>query len=166
MPTATYDLIASTTLAASTPTVTFGSLPQTYRDLILIVSAASTGSGTNAAIRFNSDSGSNYTRVFMGANGVNVVSSGTTTQTGFQFDNFGFVTTTLGATNHVLQIMDYSATDKHKTILARANRAGDTLDAIAGRWANTAAITSVEVVSFSGESYISGSTFNLYGIAS
>ena len=166
MPTPTYTALANITLGSSASTITFSSIPATFRDLVLVVAAASTGSGTNAAIRFNSDSGSNYTRVFMGVNGVGTFSSGTSTQTGFQFDNFGFVTTTLGATNHLLSINDYSATDKHKTILARANRAGDTLDALAGRWANTAAITSVQVVSFSGESYIAGSTFALYGIAS
>lgn len=164
MPTPTYDLVATTTLAASTPEVVFGSLPQTYRDLILVASAASTGSGTNAAIRFNFDSGSNYTRQFLGANGVGSVSAGTSTQTGFQYDNFGFTTTTLGNTNHILQIMDYSATDRQKFVLARANRAGDTIDTLSGRWVNNAAITTIQIVSFSGESYIAGSTFSLYGI--
>lgn len=164
MPKKTYTQINSVTLAASSSTVTFSSLPQNFRDLVLIASAASTGGGTNAAVRFNSDSGSNYSRVLMGANGVGAVGTAAGTQTGFQYDNWAFTTTTLGNSNHILQIMDYSATDKHKTILARANRFGETIDALAGRWANTAAITSVQVVSFSGESYIAGSTFTLYGI--
>ena len=165
MPTPTYDLIASTTLAASTSEVVFGSLPSTYRDLILIARAANT-SASNNGIRLNGDSGSNYSRLFMGVNGVGAISSGTSTSSGFQYDNFAFTTATVGETNHIIQIMDYSATDKHKTILTRANRAGDTIDALAGRWANTSAITSVTVYSISGFSFAANSTFNLYGVIS
>ena len=59
--------------------------------------------------------------------------------------------------------MDYSATDKHKTVLIRANHPGETV-ACAGRWANTAAITSITINTAS--TFVIGSVFSLYGIVS
>jgi hypothetical protein len=61
--------------------------------------------------------------------------------------------------------MDYSATDKHKTVLSRNNVAGGGVDAFANRWANTAAITSVEVrVSTGGQFFATPTTLSLYGV--
>ena len=62
------------------------------------------------------------------------------------------------------QFMDYSATDKHKSALSRANNAEIGTMASALRWANTAAITSIESFAFS-NSWAAGGTVNLYGIA-
>ena len=166
MGTPTYTALANITLGSSASSVTFSSIPATFRDLVLICVTANGGSGANNGIRFNSDTGSNYTRLFMGVNGVGAFSSGNTTSTGFQYDNFAFSTPNLGRNNHILNIMDYSATDKHKTILARANREGDTLDALTGRWANTSAVTTLNVYVIGGGDFLTGSSFALYGIAS
>jgi hypothetical protein len=65
----------------------------------------------------------------------------------------------------IVHIMDYSATDKHKTVLSRANRASSGVDAIAGRWASTSAITSIKYFA-SGRTLDIGSTVALYGIVS
>ena len=62
--------------------------------------------------------------------------------------------------------MDYSATDKHKTVITRASSAGYYIGMSAGRWANTNAITSVSAVMESGRTWSIGSTFALYGIVS
>jgi hypothetical protein len=64
----------------------------------------------------------------------------------------------------VFQVMDYSATDKHKTVISRGNNAALTASATAGRWANTAAINRVDAVLLSG-SFAAGSSFYLYGIS-
>jgi len=61
------------------------------------------------------------------------------------------------------QIMDYSATDKHKTALMRDDYPHSYTDALAGRWANTQAVTSIRLFELSG-TILSGSTFALYGI--
>jgi hypothetical protein len=62
----------------------------------------------------------------------------------------------------ILQIMDYSATDKHKSALTRTTHTSQSVvEALASRWANTAAITSLAV---SGGTFNVGSTFALYGI--
>jgi hypothetical protein len=64
--------------------------------------------------------------------------------------------------------MDYSATDKHKTGLIRDNgQQGSDLAvrAYAARWANTAAITSIQYFTTAGN-LNTGFTLSLYGVIS
>jgi hypothetical protein len=157
MPTSTYTPLATVTLGSSASSVTFSSIPATYRDLVLVY-AGSTGSFANdLAARFNSDTGSNYSRVAMFN-----TSSNTATQTFLGIGNAQ--TGTLF--NTIAQFMDYSATDKHKTALTRSNQTDGLVEARAGRWANTAAISSINVFLGSGGNFNAGATFNLYGIVS
>ena len=160
MPTPTYDLIASNVLTSSAASVTFSSIPATYRDLVLVADALSTSS-TALEIEFNSDSGNNYYIVQMHGDGSSAASG---TETWSAFYPYAGVTNT-NRMLAVVQIMDYSATDKHKSILARSNRADQRVAANAGRWANTNAITSIKLTA-SGHSLASGTTFYLYGIVS
>ena len=61
-------------------------------------------------------------------------------------------------------LLDYSATDKHKTILVRFGSNSDSIAlAAAGRWASTSAITSIRIYRETG-SFAIGSTFELYGV--
>jgi len=159
MATPTYELLESVTLATAASSVTFSSIDGGYGDLVLVVDKPS--GGRRVSLGFNGDTGSNYANVSMNGNGsatnsysatqayvwANLYSSGG--------DNASLVT---------FQIMDYSATDKHKSVLVRAGGAGFLVGAQAARWANTAAITSLEVTG-STNSYPVGSTFNLYGVA-
>ena len=166
MPTPTYDAIASTTLASSASSVTFSSLDTIaagYRDLIVVMtpkSLTASGYGGAAIINFNGDSGSNYAYVFMGGNGSTTsLGSGTTTAIygGFQENNDY-------KPHFTAQIMDFSATDKHKSVLTRHGHASEIAYARAYRWASTSAITSIAVNS-SGGDFASGSVFAIYGIA-
>jgi hypothetical protein len=154
MPTKTYSPLATVTLASNTSTITFSNIPATYRDLILVYAGTLTANnGMN--VRFNGDTASNYTRVIMLGDG-----SGTTSaaQTEALFMEAGTAVSTA-----TLQIMDYSATDKHKTVLGRHGPTNNIVVAVAGRWANTAAITSI-AVSPSVHQMATGSTLSLYGI--
>jgi hypothetical protein len=162
MPTPTYDLISSTTLAASSSSVTFGSLPQTYRDLVLIVNADGT-SQTELYVRMNGDTGSTYTAVRMQANGTTTASTTYSGTGGMRLNGNGDIMTDFSF-NAVIQLLDYSATDKHKTLLSRTNSSNG-VDANAGRWPSTSAITSVTAYPAAG-SFDVGSTFNLFGIIS
>ena len=80
---------------------------------------------------------------------------------------YGLLTTgdTTADTFTIAQVMDYSATDKHKTFLVRSNIPANNVAAHAVRWANTAAITTVAVEAIS-TTWAVGTTFALYGIAS
>ncbi len=159
MPTPTYTPLANVTLGSATGSVTFSSIPATYRDLILVTNATSLVGGPFAFLRFNGDTGSNYNYVFMYGDGSSAVSSVTSSSTQ------GFIgnTDAAGINTTITQIMDYSATDKHKSYLARNGRAGGLVIATAGRWANTNAVTSMSVT-VSTSTFAIGSTFSLYGV--
>jgi hypothetical protein len=167
MPTPTYDLIASNVLGSSASSVTFSSIPATYRDLIVVVDAASTTASPGASsfrMTFNSDSGANYSYLDMSGDGSSASSSSTAGDNFIRFDGIVQNNDTQ-KTMAVVQIMDYSATDKHKTVLSRANKSNNRLSAVAGRWASTSAINSITFATGS-NNYASGGTFYLYGIVS
>ena len=153
MPTSTYTPLATVTLGSTAATVTFSSIPATMRDLVLVVNGK-TSANQATGLRFNSDSGSNYTMVRMFT-----TSSSTSTTT------YGLLTTgdPTADTLSIAEIMDYSATDKHKTFLVRSNIPANNTAAHAVRWANTAAITSVAVEAIS-TTWAVGTTLNLYGV--
>jgi len=157
MPTPTYTPLANLTLSSTAASVTFSSISQSYRDLVLV--AVTTGSQTTSiSMNLNGDTTTtNYNRVYMGGSGTSATSSTATNQ---------YIASSFTSTSqHLLNIMDYSATDKHKTVLSRLDNAADSTRATATRWANTAAITSVQILVNAG-TFAAGSTFALYGIAS
>ena len=151
-----YTALANITLTSSASSVTFGSIPSGYRDLRVVCKVTSaTDSGIR--LRFNSDTGSNYSYVGAGGNGTSAIpASGTASWVLTSFSNYTNLFT-------IAQIMDYSATDKHKTVLTRGESAGEYATMLANRWANTAAITSVTVLSDEA-AWAIGSTFELYGV--
>jgi len=165
MATPTYDLLESVTLTTSASSVTFSSIDQSYGDLVLQMEAVATSSNT-PKVRFNSDSGSNYYSVSMQglANG----------NTGSYSSTSNFLTVQVANVKtkpslFTVQILDYSATDKHKSALSRCvgvenDGSLDRVGAVAARWANTSAITSITLDGSNG-SWDTGATFNLYGVA-
>ena len=154
MPTPTYTPLATVTLAGTASSVTFSSIPATYRDLILVTNATA---GNNAFIRYNGDSGANYTGVRIYGSGSSAASDTSDVNT----INTGDLINNQVA---IVQIMDYSATDKHKTSLTRITNPTAFVGANAFRWANTAAITSVGLHPAGVNTFAIGSTFNLYGV--
>lgn len=153
--------LANITLSSSASTVTFSSISGSYRDLLLVVSA-NTSVTTDNAFRVNSDSGSNYSTVVMYGTGSSAASSSDSGSYGF----VGYSNTTEYAAQ-ITHFMDYSATDKHKTIISRYGPAGNYVIARAARWASTSAITSITLYAGTpgGTTFTSGSTFALYGVS-
>lgn len=158
--------LATTTLGSSAATITFGSIPATYRDLRLVVQAPLTSlpGTTDMDFILNSDAGGNYSGVTMTGNGSSATSASGSSLTRVDAPSdsttIDFVWT--------VDIMDYSATDKHKTILERYSRAAYGARAGCYRWANTAAVTTVTFRGGDSQTkpFAIGSTFSLYGIAS
>jgi len=158
MATPTYIAIASITLGSSASSITFSSIPQDYRDLVLVLDGSTTVT-TNVDITINADTASNYSFVTMEGDGSspnsNSNSDNNRLTVGTSFD------TEQGTI--ILQFMDYSATDKHKTFLERFSNVNHGAMAAAFRYANISAITSVEIFT-SGGSFNTGTTLALYGI--
>jgi hypothetical protein len=158
MPKKTYTQINSITLATASSSVVFSSIPQNFRDLVLVIDGKS-GTTTDVDIRLeaNADT-SNATRVFMFGTGTN---AGSGTGTVAFFGTLPESTRSNAA--FIINIMDYSAADKHKTMLARSNDGGLVVAAHAIRWANTAPITGL-VIRVATKSIGTGAKLNLYGI--
>jgi hypothetical protein len=157
MPTPTYTPLATVTLGSSASSVTFSSIPASYRDLI-IIGAGSPSAGTNVLIRVNGDSGANYSFVYM-------LGTGSTTISGSASGASSAFADTFTNGNFTVQIFDYPVTDKSKTILTRSNGSTTQVNAYANRYALTDAVTSVSLTA-SGQTFSTGFTFSLYGIAS
>jgi hypothetical protein len=138
--------------------VTFGSIPQNFRDLVLIVNTPTLATDSQLVLRFNGDTGSNYSRIYMETIFGSVGTAAGTNEYAYA-GAYGSAPATL-----ITNIMDYSATDKHKCFLARGD--GSTAaKATALRWANTSAINSILVQLVSNPTNLPiGSTFTLYGI--
>lgn len=153
----------STTLASAASSVTISGIPSTYRDLRLVINATTNAPGPDdVAIRFNSDSGSNYSTVRMAGTGSAATSSNSSGTTGY----IGVAVNSSSSVLITTDVMDYSATDKQHTFLSRGNQGDGWVTGHAGRWANTAAITSITVTIPSGSTwnYQAGSTFSIFGI--
>lgn len=159
---ATYEPIATNTLSSATQTVTFSSIPQTYTDLVLVTNIGDDGSSSNTQIRFNSDSSSNYSYIYMAGNGTTAASGRYSNQPQIIIDNYSYPITTI-TTSQIVQIQNYSNSTTYKTLLARTSTAANATTVVAGLWRNTAAISTIQIICQS--LFDSGSTFTLYGIA-
>ena len=153
-------LIQEQVLGSAAPSVTFGSIPQTYTDLVLEVV------GTNSAIdvialRFNGDTGANYSYTAVGGNGTSAYSNRGTGSV-----NAGLLyTSPTGQFLVVSNIMSYANTSAYKTQVTRRNLPGGEVGAVVTLWRNTAAITSILAFNASGNTFAAASTFRLWGIA-
>lgn len=154
----TYVALANTTLSSSAASVSFSSIPNSFRDLVLVIQVNGLGgdpSSRGSYLVLNSTEGTSVT--MYGASGAQV--SGNENSVILPFGNY--------RNYSIINIMDYSATDKHKTILQRAGSPVNVEWAVAGRVAITSAVTSITLWSPDNGSdvWISGTTFALYGIA-
>jgi len=159
---ATYEPIATTTVSAAVNTVTFNSFSG-YTDLIIVTNVKST-STENMSLRFNSDTGNNYSRTVLSGNGSSAVGAGQSNVSSIGTDYNGYFDGSDFNQAKIIQIMNYANSTTYKTCLIRSNRAQSGTDAIVGLWRNTNAITSITLGANS-LNFVSGSTFTLYGIA-
>lgn len=160
--TATYEKIASNTLSSSAASVTFSSIPSTYTDLVIVTNVKSTTTG-NMIMRYNSDSSALYSLTRLIGDGGGAGSGRLSGYSEIYTDSQGYFDGTNFNQIKIINIMNYSNTTTFKTCLIRSNRQQTGVDAIAGLWRSTNAITSV-LLSGNGNNFVSGSTFTLYGI--
>jgi hypothetical protein len=164
MPQPTYTALATVTLGSSASSVTLSNIPSSYRDLILIMDIIGSTTTINpfVGIRFNADGGNNYNRVAMVGTGSSTSSFAAANQSSFFCA--GFPASNSGSRGlTITQIMDYTATDKHKSILQSESNPTVSVIAYAARWADTSAITSMAITAFD-NNFGSTSTFSLYGV--
>jgi hypothetical protein len=167
-----YQSIATVTVGSGgSATVSFTSIPATYTHLQVRGIARTNRSGSNQdaiRYRFNSDSGSNYTLHYLYGNGSTAAAGANTSDTQAYMDGFTESDNLAGAFGgFILDILDYTNTNKYKTSRSWSGREDNTSGAIwfeSTVWMNTAAITSIVFTPNSGTSIDQYSQFALYGI--
>ena len=162
-----YIPLATVTLGGSDASIVFSNIPAIFKDLVITLNGTPADTAYPVhALRFNGDTANNYSYVGMTGNGSSAA-SGNNGSLGYaslgQAYGIGPATSSNFAT--IANIMDYAATDKHKTMLARNNVSGTGVEAQAVRWASTAAINSVTVITSSGAGFATGTVISLYGVA-
>lgn len=167
-----YESISTVTVGAGgSSSVSFTSIPSTYKHLQIRWIARSTAAASTDYIypmRFNSDSGSNYSSHYINANGSAVAASGNANQTGFNFyGDWPAASATSGLFGvAVMDILDYADTNKYKTVRTLAgfdaNGSGQVFFN-SSSWRSTSAISSFSLA-FNGGNVAQYSSFALYGI--
>jgi len=157
----TYVALATQTLGSAAASVTFSSISSAYTDLVLVSSALSAGTSETVMLRFNGDSGNNYSFTYLYGNGTSAL-SGRASSVSFAVG--GSATATTAGVN-IVNIMNYSNSTTYKTVLDRRGNASLYTFTDVSLWRNTAAITSLTLQPENSQSFASGSTFSLYGIA-
>lgn len=164
---ATYTEIASIVVTASTPSVRFGNIPQTYTDLVLHYDFTSAANGDYAMI-FNDDIEGNYHRAYGFGNTTTVAdSNGVNSPIAAGYLNaYSFGSVSSGVCN----IMEYANTSMYKTAITEANITGTNnfIGTYVGVWYSLSPITSITFKPFydvtAANSITAGSKFTLYGI--
>lgn len=159
----TYEPIATNTLSSATNSVSFTSIPSTYTDLVLVVSAWHATASSQVALRFNSDSGGNYSYTRLLGSGTAATSERDVNKSTIFL---GYINSTATSPNFICSIQDYSNSTTYKTTFNRFNTIGNwgNMGATVGNWRSTAAITSMAITPADGGNFASGSIFTLFGI--
>lgn len=164
----TMTLIASNTVGSGgVSSVTFSSIPQTYTDLIIKMSARDDISGQvndNITVSFNGSSANGTTKELYGTG--SAAGSGSLPNVKSNYIT-GASATTNTFSNNEIYIPNYTSSN-YKSIssdgAAESNVTGAFMAMEAGLWSQISAITSISLSSGNNANFVQYSTFYLYGI--
>ena len=145
-------------------TITFSSIPSTYTHL-QIRGIARTATNVSLGLRFNSDTGSNYSRHYLNGNGTSAAAGGGASSTSAYAGTTATLASAFGA--NVIDILDYKDTNKYTTVRTLSggdNNGSGFVQFMSGSWRNTNAVTSIDIIQVDGDSFTQYTTFALYGI--
>tara|TARA_R110002020_G_scaffold74200_6_gene190113 strand:+ start:2752 stop:7779 length:5028 start_codon:yes stop_codon:yes gene_type:complete len=160
--------IAKTELAEAassvTLTVDLNNVPFEARHLAVRINAQGTQAAvyTAIAVRLNGDTGANYNRQALGAESSTSFTARYNAETSFATLFYASAASSADEefSGGELLFPDAFSTRTHKSMLAYGGSNEDLIRIDGGRWANTAAITSVTILPGSGN-FVAGSTFEL-----
>lgn len=171
-PPSSFESIATATGTGSSATITFSSIPGTYKHLQIrmLGKTATAAAGADALdITFNGDSGSNYVYHNLTGDGASATAGASSTSTTFIRigSGAGRATETNICAASIIDIHDYALTTKNKTMRRLGgfdkNGSGGVIVLNSGLWMSTSAITSIEIAS-TGGNFTTQNVFSLYGI--
>lgn len=170
-----YESIATVTVGAGgAANIEFSSIVGTYKHLqIRGIAFPSTGA-QDLLIRFNSDTGANYSyHGIYGNGGTATAYSGTSTTFMQSVVGAGNATKTSCFAVAVVDILDYANTNKYKTIRILHGLDTNNTGAVdvnqgvvgmdSGSWRNTAAVSTIRLYPYAGN-FAQYSSFALYGV--
>jgi hypothetical protein len=163
----TYTLISSVTVGAGgAANIEFTGIPATYTDLVLKLSGRSNRSQTTEFLSINlNSSASNFTNLYLEGTGGSVYSGSfagyigsipAATATASTFGSFEIYLPNYAGSNNKSMSSD-SISENNLNLFYG--------DLIAGLWSQTAAITSVKLVTNNASNFVQYSTAYLYGIS-
>lgn len=170
---AAYDLLETISLSSNTTSVTFSNINQGYKHLQIRSVVRGTGGNSDFfRIRFNSSTNAIYSYHQLVASGASVAqySSSSLGYTEIISRIRGTSSNTNANSAIVSEILDYTNTNKHKSIRsfggAPIANSGDPqeVDLASGGWASTDAITSIEIYTNGSSQLAANSRFSLYGV--
>jgi hypothetical protein len=168
-----YELISSEILGSSQSSVTFSSLgdySSTYKHLQIRASVRLDRSGESNdlfCIRYNGDTGANYSFHRLSASGSAVQSEGAASGNEVVITYVAATTATAGLyTGMVIDILDAYNTSKNTTTRTFMGQGGADrlLGLFSSVWLNTSALTSINLRGLNSTGITAGSRFSLYGI--
>ena len=170
-PDGAFDALATVTVpAGGVSSITFAGIPNTYKHLQVRALGR-----TNRAdlldffeFRFNGDSGNNYTRHHLNGNGSSASSFGEASRgSALNIYSAGGNQASGVFAAGIFDILDYSATNKYKTMRALVGLDGNgsgEITLMSNLWMNNSAITSMSITPISGNVFVQHSQFTLYGV--
>ena len=163
-PASSYESIATVTVGSGgSSSISFTSIPSTYTHL-QIRAIARSGSNPQVNLRFNSDTGNNYTEHDIIANGSTVSAYGAGNIPYMPQGAVPSTTSVVGA--FIIDILDYGNTNKFKTIRGLNGfdrNGGGEIGLYSNLWRSTSAVSNIEIFA-NVSSYSEYSSFALYGI--
>ena len=166
-----YESIATGSGTGSSNTISFSSIPSTYKHLQLrgIVKSTTSGSSFGSVIfNVNSDTSASYTRHILWGDGSTAYAYGLANSTSWPIGANDFPTA--GYTNifgaHIVDILDYTDTNKNTTVRALTGcdvNGGGEIALSSTVFFKTNAITSIQLVSSTGN-FATNTQYALYGI--
>lgn len=161
----TYVPLGTVTVSNGTTNyMEFTSISGSYTDLVMIVEGGNQNASYGLGLRFNSDSGTNYSVTQLTGNGSSAASARETSQAQIIVGGNGYGGSNLVTDITRINIMNYSNSTTYKTTLGRNDIPGGVTGTTVGLWRSTAAITAVRITA-QNSYFVNGSTANLYGIA-
>lgn len=171
---ATFIKIASVTVGSGGATsMSFTSIPNTYTDLVIKISARGTDNSSNGwnqgAITFNSSTTGYSSKLLLGRGDLSAVSfDGGTSAIDYGFYVSNSVTTSNTFASTDVYIPNYAGSN-FKSVSSDTAQENNSLRGImgfnAGLWSNSAAITSITLERTSTWTFVENTTATLYGIS-
>ena len=164
----TFSAIATVTVGSGgAANIEFTSIPQTYTDLVVLLSGRTTRSEVTDSIyiKFNNNS-SNYSFRDLDSNGSSVSSSSANDYPPARVSANTATANTFGSWS--AYIPNYASTTTNKSVslegMSETNAATAYMRITAGLWANTSAITQITLISQNPVDFMQYSSATLYGI--